>query len=40
MPRTRKTDDVAELRFEIESAFERRATLTLAEIDGSTRPLR
>jgi 2,3,4,5-tetrahydropyridine-2-carboxylate N-succinyltransferase len=39
MPRTRKTDDVAELRFEIESAFERRAALTLTEIDGSTRPL-
>ena len=28
-----------ELRFSIESAFERRAALTLDEIDGSTRPL-
>ena len=30
---------VEELRFGIESAFERRATLTLHELEGSTRPL-
>src|SRR5690606_838066 len=30
---------LAELRFSIEDAFERRASLTLDEIDGSTRPL-
>ena len=36
MARTRKADD--ELQIVIESAFERRASLTLAEIDGSTRP--
>src|SRR5690606_30473213 len=30
---------VAELKFGIESAFERRATLTLHELEGSTRPL-
>ena len=30
---------VEELKFGIESAFERRATLTLHELDGSTRPL-
>jgi 2,3,4,5-tetrahydropyridine-2-carboxylate N-succinyltransferase len=36
MARTRKAH--AELQFLIESAFERRATLTLAEIDGSLRP--
>ena len=30
---------LAELKFSIESAFERRAALTLDEIDGSTRPL-
>ncbi|HET6397135.1 MAG TPA: 2,3,4,5-tetrahydropyridine-2,6-dicarboxylate N-succinyltransferase [Pseudoxanthomonas sp.] len=30
---------VAELKFSIESAFERRAALTLDEIEGSTRPL-
>jgi 2,3,4,5-tetrahydropyridine-2-carboxylate N-succinyltransferase len=36
MARIRKAD--TELQFVIESAFERRATLTLAEIDGSLRP--
>jgi 2,3,4,5-tetrahydropyridine-2-carboxylate N-succinyltransferase len=36
MARTRKAH--AELQLVIESAFERRATLTLAEIDGSLRP--
>jgi 2,3,4,5-tetrahydropyridine-2,6-dicarboxylate N-succinyltransferase len=35
MPRTRKTDN--DLQAVIESAFERRATLTPSEIDGSTR---
>jgi 2,3,4,5-tetrahydropyridine-2-carboxylate N-succinyltransferase len=30
---------VEELKFGIESAFERRATLTLHELEGSTRPL-
>ena len=30
---------LAELKFSIESAFERRASLTLDEIEGSTRPL-
>ena len=40
MPRIRKTDpaDLAELQLVVESAFQRRATLTMAEIDGSTRP--
>jgi len=33
-----KAPDVAELRAIIEDAFERRATLTPSEIDGSTRP--
>src|SRR5690606_16234658 len=34
-----ETPGLAELRFSIEDAFERRANLTLDEIDGSTRPL-
>jgi 2,3,4,5-tetrahydropyridine-2-carboxylate N-succinyltransferase len=40
MSRIRKTDptDLAELQIVVESAFQRRATLTVAEIDGSTRP--
>ena len=33
------TPGVEELKFGIESAFERRATLTLHEIEGSTKPL-
>jgi 2,3,4,5-tetrahydropyridine-2-carboxylate N-succinyltransferase len=36
MARTRKAEQ--ELQIVVESAFERRATLTPAEIDGSTRP--
>src|SRR5688572_4250184 len=40
MPRPRKPDrtDLEELQTVVESAFARRATLTMAEIDGSTRP--
>src|SRR5690606_4699838 len=41
-PRRRATPDksgLAELKFTIESAFERRAALTPDEIEGSTRPL-
>jgi 2,3,4,5-tetrahydropyridine-2-carboxylate N-succinyltransferase len=34
----KKTDTVEQLRASIEDAFERRASLTLAEIEGSTRP--
>jgi 2,3,4,5-tetrahydropyridine-2,6-dicarboxylate N-succinyltransferase len=37
MARARKADN--ELQTLIESAFERRATLTPDEIDGSTRPV-
>jgi len=37
MARVRKADN--QLQIAIESAFERRATLTLAEIDGSTRDM-
>src|SRR5262249_49158558 len=33
-----KSDGIAELRVIVEDAFERRATLTPTEIDGSTRP--
>ncbi len=36
MPRIKKTD--SDLQQVIESAFERRATLTMAEIEGSTKP--
>ena len=40
MPRPRKPErtDLEELQTVVESAFSRRATLTMAEIDGSTRP--
>jgi 2,3,4,5-tetrahydropyridine-2-carboxylate N-succinyltransferase len=40
MPRPRKTErtDLEELQTVVESAFSRRATLTMQEIDGSTRP--
>ena len=33
-----KPSGIGELRAIIEDAFERRATLTMSEIDGSTRP--
>ncbi|TDK26076.1 2,3,4,5-tetrahydropyridine-2,6-dicarboxylate N-succinyltransferase [Luteimonas aestuarii] len=36
---TRKADPNAELKFVIDSAWERRAMLTPAELEGSTRPL-
>lgn len=39
MARQRKRPGAAELRVIVESAWERRAQLTAAEIDGSTRPM-